>query len=180
MGFAEWATVEPREWSLWNLRKVKIGKQKFPIKRELNAIPANLLGFLLWTRFRKYFPTENLLFPDINITWDRKIHSWCDKSVQNWPTVRENVGGIFIKKNKTWKSRERRYSSYPRAHYRTLFRDAFLINEKVNVPVNYHPVFSWKISKKKPGSTRQFPWRQLIQRVTERRRCFTTITIFFL
>lgn len=39
MGFAEWATAELREWSLWNLRKVKIGKQKFPIKRELNGIP---------------------------------------------------------------------------------------------------------------------------------------------
>lgn len=50
----------------------------------------------------------------------------------------------------------------PRAHYRTLFRDAFLINEKVNVQLSS----SSKISKKKKRNLDQFPRRQLIQRVT--------------
>lgn len=103
-GFAEWATVARGDRSLWNLREVKIGKQKFPIKRELNGTPTNLFGF--------FFDTFFFLGEGENISRKSDYTSWYEYNrigkfildtinlfnIETTPSVplHENVGGIFI------------------------------------------------------------------------------------
>lgn len=91
----------------------------------------NSIGFLLLDAFSKIFPQS--VIPRYKRGIGR-MNSWCDKSVQKKIVTEascENVLEEFLLKNKTWKSRERRYSSS--CSLSDMFRDAFLINEKVNV-----------------------------------------------